>query len=125
MDIGTTLRHFKNRFLFGPRLRANGVRCRFAIAGQVAGCDLAAKQAGRNDFFIVSVDGAPEVVPFLRDPTSLITATAAQDPYTMTEEAVTLGYDSMNGKKPASALTLIPVRLITKDNVNSYQGWTK
>ena len=46
MDIGTTLRHFKNRFLFGPRLRANGVRCRFAIAGQVAGIVLANGLAG-------------------------------------------------------------------------------
>jgi ribose transport system substrate-binding protein len=92
---------------------------------QAVGCDLAAKQAGRKDFFIVSVDGAPEVVPFLKDPTSLIAATAAQDPYTMSEKAVTIGYDIMNGKKPASAVTLIPVQLITKDNVNSYQGWTK
>jgi hypothetical protein len=31
----------------------------------------------------------------------------------------------MNGKKPAEALTLIPVQLITKDNVNSNKGWTK
>jgi ribose transport system substrate-binding protein len=92
---------------------------------QAVGCDLAAKQAGRKDFFIVSVDGAPEVVPFLKDPTSLIAATAAQDPYTMSEKAVTIGYDIMNGKKPASAVTLISVQLITKDNVNSYQGWTK
>jgi ribose transport system substrate-binding protein len=89
------------------------------------GCDLAAKQAGRRDFFIVSVDGAPEVVPFLKDPTSLIVATAAQDPYSMAEKAVTIGYDIINGKKPAEALTLIPVQLITKDNVSSYKGWTK
>src|SRR3984885_13524508 len=92
---------------------------------QAVGCDLAAKQAGRKDFFIVSVDGAPEVVPFLKDPTSLIAATAAQDPYTMAEKAVVIGYDIMNGKKPASPLTLIPVQLITKENVNTYQGWTK
>jgi ribose transport system substrate-binding protein len=55
----------------------------------------------------------------------LIAATAAQDPYTMAEKAVTIGYDIMNGKMPASPLTLIPVQLITKDDVNSYQGWTK
>lgn len=92
---------------------------------QAVGCDLAAKQAGRKDFFIVSVDGAPEVVPFLKDPTSLIAATAAQDPYTMAEKAVSVGYDVMNGKKPESPTILIPVRLITKENVNTYQGWTK
>jgi len=92
---------------------------------QATGCDLAAKQAGRKDFFIVSVDGAPEVVPFLKDPTSLIAATAAQDPYTMAEQAVTIGYDIMNGKKPAQPLTLIPVQLVTKENVDQYKGWTK
>ena len=41
------------------------------------------------------------------------------------EKAVTIGYDIMNGKKPTEALTLIPVQLITKDNVSSYKGWTK
>src|SRR5246127_1339466 len=92
---------------------------------QAVGCDLAAKQAGRKAFFIVSVDGAPEVVPFLKDPNSLIAATAAQDPYTMAEKAVSVGYDIMNGKKPESPTILIPVQLITKENVNSYQGWTK
>ena len=92
---------------------------------QAVGCDLAAKQAGRKDFFIVSVDGAPEVVPFLKDPNSLVAATAAQDPYTMSEKAVSVGYDIMNGKKPESPTILIPVQLITKENVNTYQGWTK
>ena len=31
----------------------------------------------------------------------------------------------MNGKKPAEELTLNPVDLITKDNVDQYKGWTK
>jgi hypothetical protein len=66
-----------------------------------------------------------EVVPFLKDPTSLIAATAAQDPYSMAEKAVTIGYDIINGKKPTEAVTLIPVQLITKNNVSSYTGWTK
>src|ERR1700731_696392 len=53
----------------------------FAINDPTAiGCDLAAKQAQRKDFFIVGVDGAPDIVPFLKDPASLIAATAAQDP---------------------------------------------
>jgi hypothetical protein len=54
----------------------------FAINDPTAiDCDLAAKQAQRKDFFIVGVDGAPDVVPALKDPTSLIAAGAAQDPY--------------------------------------------
>jgi ribose transport system substrate-binding protein len=98
----------------------------FAINDPTAiGCDLAAKQAQRKDFFIVGVDGAPDVVPSLKDKDSLIAASAAQDPYTMAGKAVEIGYDIMNGKKPAQELTLIPVDLITKDNVDQYKGWTK
>jgi ribose transport system substrate-binding protein len=98
----------------------------FAINDPTAiGCDLAAKQAQRKDFFIVGVDGAPDVVPSLKDKDSLIAASAAQDPYTMAGKAVEIGNDIMNGKKPAQALTLIPVDLITKDNVDQYKGWTK
>src|SRR6202047_3962270 len=98
----------------------------FAINDPTAiGCDLAAKQAQRKDFFIVGVDGAPDVVPSLKDPNSLIAASAAQDPYTMSGKAVEIGYDIMNGKKPEQALTLIPVDLITKENVDQYKGWTK
>jgi ribose transport system substrate-binding protein len=98
----------------------------FAINDPTAiGCDLAAKQAQRKDFFIVGVDGAPDVVPSLKDKDSLIVASAAQDPYTMAGKAVEIGYDIINGKKPAQELTLIPVDLITKENVDQYKGWTK
>jgi ribose transport system substrate-binding protein len=98
----------------------------FAINDPTAiGCDLAAKQAQRKEFFIVGVDGAPDIVPFLKDPASLIAATAAQDPYLMAEEAVKIGYDIMQGKKPKEELTLIPVGLITRENVDRYAGWTK
>src|SRR6266478_6199781 len=87
----------------------------FAINDPTAiGCDLAAKQAQRKEFFIVGVDGAPDVVPSLKDPGSLIAATAAQDPYLMAQEAVAIGYKIMQAKQD---LTLIPVGLITKENV--------
>ncbi|MBV8141402.1 MAG: ABC transporter substrate-binding protein [Verrucomicrobia bacterium] len=98
----------------------------FAINDPTAiGCDLAAKQAQRTDFFIVGVDGSPDIVPFLKDAKSLIAATAAQDPYLMAEEAVKIGYNIMQGKTPKEPLTLIPVGLITKENVDRYAGWTK
>ncbi|MBV9674273.1 MAG: ABC transporter substrate-binding protein [Verrucomicrobia bacterium] len=98
----------------------------FAINDPTAiGCDLAAKQAQRKEFFIVGVDGSPDIVPFLKDPASLIAATAAQDPYLMAEEAVKIGYEIMQGRKPKEELTLIPVGLITKENVDRYAGWTK
>jgi len=98
----------------------------FAINDPSAvGCDLAAKQAQRKDFFIVGVDGAPGVVPSLKDPNSLIAASAAQDPYAMAGKAVDIGYDIINGKWPEQPLILIPVELITKENVDQYKGWTK
>jgi ribose transport system substrate-binding protein len=98
----------------------------FAINDPTAiGCDLAAKQAQRKEFFIVGVDGSPDIVPFLKDSASLIAATSAQDPYLMAEEAVKIGYDIIQGKKPKEDLTLIPVGLITKENVDRYAGWTK
>src|SRR5260370_13554038 len=98
----------------------------FAINDPTAiGCDLAAKQAQRKDFFIVGVDGAPDIVPALKDKDSLIAASAAQDPYAMAQKPGQIGYDVMNGKKPAQELTLIPVDLITKENVDQYKGWTK
>jgi ribose transport system substrate-binding protein len=98
----------------------------FAINDPTAiGCDLAAKQAGRKNLFIVGVDGAPDVVYFLKDPDSLIAATAAQDPYTMAGKAVEIGYNIINGKKLEQKLTLIAVDLITKENVDQYRGWTK
>ena len=98
----------------------------FAINDPTAiGCDLAAKQAQRKEFFIVGVDGSPDIVPSLKDPASLIAATAAQDPYLMAEEAVKIGYDIIEGKKPKEDPTLIPVGLITKENVDRYAGWTK
>ena len=89
------------------------------------GCDLAAKQAQRKDFFIASVDGAPDVVPFLKDKDSLIACSAAQSPYVMAQKAVEVGNDILNGKKPDQPLVLIPVDLITKENVDKYKGWTR
>jgi ribose transport system substrate-binding protein len=98
----------------------------FAINDPTAiGCDLAAKQAQRKEFFIVGVDGSPDIVPFLKDSGSLIAATAAQDPYLMAQEAAKIGYDIIQGKKPKEELTLIPVGLITKENVDRYAGWSK
>ena len=89
------------------------------------GCDLAAKQANRNEFFIVGVDGSPDAVAALKQKGSLFEATPAQDPFAMAEKAVEVGAEVLGGKEPAEKLILIPTKLITRDNVNEYQGWTK
>jgi ribose transport system substrate-binding protein len=87
------------------------------------GAELAARQAKRTDFFIVGVDGAPEAKAAIEDKSSLFVATAAQDPLGMTKTAVRVGNDILNGKKPAQSTILIPVKLITRDNVSQYRGW--
>jgi ribose transport system substrate-binding protein len=98
----------------------------FAINDPTAiGCDLAAKQAQRTDFFIVGVDGSPDASAVLKTKQGLFEATPSQDPFTMSQKAVEVGYEIMNGKKPQETTILVPVKLITRDNVADYIGWTK
>jgi len=42
----------------------------------------------------------------------------------MAQQAVQVGYDIMNGKPPAEKVVLMPSKLITRDNVGEYKGWT-
>ncbi|HBB31926.1 MAG TPA: transcriptional regulator [Cyanobacteria bacterium UBA8803] len=88
------------------------------------GAELAAKQAQRDEFFIVGVDGAPEALDALKQQNSLFVATAAQDPFTMAVKAVEVGNDILKGQKPTESNILIPVTLITRENVNQHKGWT-
>jgi ribose transport system substrate-binding protein len=87
------------------------------------GLELAAKQQNRSDFFITSVDGAPDIVPELKNTSGMIKATAAQDPYGMAAEAYAYAVDIANGKAPPSKIVLLNPTLITGDNVASYKGW--
>ncbi len=88
------------------------------------GADLAARQAKRSEFFITGVDGAPETEKMMRANDTLIAATPAQDPYQMAIKAVTVGFSTMQGKKRVNTITLIPTKLITRTNIDSYQGWS-
>lgn len=88
------------------------------------GADLAARQAQRTDFFIVGVDGAPAAEVALADENSLFVASAAQDPFAMAERAVEIGYEILQGNAPEEETILIPTELITRDNLDTYEGWT-
>ncbi len=89
------------------------------------GCELAIKQARReSEMFVVGVDGSPDAEVVLADPDSIFEATPAQDPYAMAKMAVEVGWDIMQGNPPAETTILIPVTLITKENVASFKGWT-
>lgn len=91
---------------------------------QAIGADLAAKQLNFSDIIITSVDGAPDIEGALKQEGNLIQASAAQDPFAMAQKAVDVGYEILQGKQPAQAVTLIPAELITRDNVGQYKGWT-
>jgi ribose transport system substrate-binding protein len=87
------------------------------------GLELAAKQQNRSEFFITSVDGAPDIVPELKNASGMIKATAAQDPYGMAAQAYAYAVDIANGKAPPSKIVLLNPTLITGDNVSTYKGW--
>ncbi|MBN3896987.1 MAG: substrate-binding domain-containing protein [Nostoc sp. NOS(2021)] len=87
------------------------------------GADLAARQARRKEFFIVGVDGSPDATKAMEDKDGVFAATAAQNPAGMAEKAVQIGNDIIQGKKPESPNILIPVNLVTRENLSSYKGW--
>ncbi|MGO1077514.1 ABC transporter substrate-binding protein [Inquilinus sp. CA228] len=91
---------------------------------QAIGTALAARQAGRGEFFITSVDGSPDIETALKDPAfAMIEASASQDFYAIPKVSVETGLDLINGKKPATPLILIPSTLVTRENVGAYKGW--
>jgi ribose transport system substrate-binding protein len=95
----------------------------FTIADpQAIGSNLAAKQLNRSGIVITSVDGAPDVVDALKSDT-LVQASASQDPAEQGKQAVQVGYDIMNGKKPNDPVTMLAPSLVTRDNVAQYKGW--
>lgn len=97
----------------------------FAINDPTAiGVNLAAKQLGRSEFIITAVDGAPDIEAELKSGTSLIKASASQDPYTMAGQALDMAAEVLKGNKPAEAVVLLEPKLITSENLGEYQGWT-
>ncbi|WP_455824724.1 ABC transporter substrate-binding protein [Pseudomonas graminis] len=90
---------------------------------QAIGSDLAAKQLKRSGILITSVDGAPDIENALKTDTQ-IQASASQDPWAMAQTAVNVGNDLLNDKAPAEAVTLLTPKLITRDNVGTYSGWS-
>lgn len=89
---------------------------------QAIGSDLAAKQLNRTGIIITSVDGAPDIEVALKGNT-MVQASASQNPYAIAQKGVEVGYEIMNGKKPAEPMVLLPSTLVTRDNVKDYKGW--
>ena len=91
---------------------------------QVIGSNLAAKQLGRTGIVMTSVDGAPDIEASLKSPgDAMIMASASQDPYFLAQKGVEIGTEILQGKKPEQLVTLVPSKLVTRENVGDYKGW--
>lgn len=98
----------------------NGV---FAISDPMAiGADLAARQLKAEGMIIVGFDGSPEIVAALKANT-MVMASASQDPYGLGFKAAEVGFDLLNGNKPAEARIKAPTGLVKRENVGDYGGW--
>jgi ribose transport system substrate-binding protein len=98
----------------------------FAINDPTAiGAELAAKQLNRTNFPITAVDGAPDAEAALKDPNSKqFVASASQDPFLMARLAVQQGVKLLNGQKLDHDVLLMDSKLVTRENVGDYKGWS-
>ena len=95
----------------------------FSINDQMAmGADLAAKQLGRK-VAITGIDGSPEAEEALKTDTMFV-GSAAQSPFNVGAQAVQVGYEIFQGKKPESDVILITPTIVNRDNIGEYKGWT-
>ncbi|PYF82471.1 monosaccharide ABC transporter substrate-binding protein (CUT2 family) [Marinomonas alcarazii] len=74
----------------------------------------AAQQAGRSEFLMASVDGAPFAKDIIKQKDNLWIATAVQRPVPMAEKAIEIGMDLLKGKEVAQRFILIPSVLVEK-----------
>ncbi|WP_240733095.1 substrate-binding domain-containing protein [Jeotgalibacillus sp. S-D1] len=87
------------------------------------GAEIAQQQAGRQDeFYIVGVDGSPDVIEAMKKEGSSIAGTSAQHPDDMIVKAMDVGIQVIEGES-VEEVTKIPVDLVTQDNLSSYSGW--
>lgn len=87
------------------------------------GFELAARQLGRKDFFITSVDGSPDIIPEIKDRNGLIKASVAQDPFGMSGKAYEYAVQIANGAKLPPGRVLMMPTLYSIDNIADYKGW--
>ena len=98
----------------------------FAINDPTAiGADDAARHAGRSDFFIVGVDGAPKAKARMKEANSLIDATVAQMPDKLAQKAVEAGYALVRNHSIPERTVLIPAVLLTRDSLKDAGDWSQ
>ncbi len=73
-------------------------------------------------FAVYGIDGSPEAKALIQD--GLMTATCAQFPYRLAEEAVAQAYAALDGGCTQQEI-ILPVELLTAENIDDYgtDGW--
>ena len=74
----------------------------------------AAHEAGRDEFFIVSIDASPEGLRAMAEPGSLLVASVVQYPKAMADQAVEVALALWRGEPVPERERLVPVRLLTR-----------
>lgn len=96
----------------------------FAINDPSAlGAEEAISQMNNQHALITSVDASPQVLKRLKSADTSLIATAAQFPRTMARKAVQLTLERLNGGFRVPRTTLIPTKLVTKDNADKFRQW--
>ncbi|MCL4068858.1 substrate-binding domain-containing protein [Pseudomonas sp. GX19020] len=75
----------------------------------------AAREAGRNEFFIVSVDASPEGLRAMAERDSLLLGSIAQYPKAMAAQAVHVALALWHGEAVSQTELTVPVQLFTRE----------
>jgi ribose transport system substrate-binding protein len=89
------------------------------------GAVVATKQLNRQDVTIFSVDGSPDFLNQINDPTTNFIASAAQFPREMARRAVILALQKHQSHSLGNTIDLIKTELVTKDNADQFYHWQK
>lgn len=87
------------------------------------GALIAAQDAGRDDIYIVGVDGSPSAVTELEKPDSMFVGTATQDPRAMVVQGLEVGKTLFDGEKLDEREVLQESKFVNRDNLSSYTPW--
>lgn len=97
----------------------------FAINDPTAiGADLAGAHAGRDDYFIVAIDGSPAAVEVIRQGDTRLVATVSQSPMDMADQSVGFGARLFAGEELEANESMTEISLVTRENIADYPGWS-
>lgn len=87
------------------------------------GAMAALQEAGIENVSVYGVDGTPEIKKLIKEGKQIVTV--AQSPIDLGKRAVKVAYELLKGKQFKNTTYLIPVSLISEENIDDYSldGW--